>query len=555
MVRTNLASGFVLLLSLIVVCLFLASLRAFRNSAIKELRTLARHETEKLGTQVCERLDLGRGLVEFLADTYGSRGLTTRTIRDRTQMFRRAYKELGNVVLREPDGEVGWSLLELDAPERVEEPFGAGLLPQEERVLSTAETASFRSEPDPEEERVLARARELRVPLYSRAMRRPLGDALLAICAPAFKDNEFAGAICGYYSLDDLLTAAVPKPISARYQVSLLDEEGAVVAELASGGAADNRISATLPLSALDNGLSLRLVSHQTGIGRYAGALGVMTVGLVFGLSLCVWLLARDLLHLRRARAELKRAYGEARQFAAHLVQVREEERIRIARELHDELGSALTGSVIDVAWLRKRVADAPAAALLEERLDGMNAALKDAVQTMRNILTELRPRLLDDVGLVAAIEWQAHEFEKRTGVLAELRLPARELDLAKDQKTALFRILQEALTNVARHAEATEIRVSLEANDGRIVLEVRDNGRGIAANAGQGSRSLGLLSMRERAALLGGVTRVLGDPGQGTAVIVDIPKHEPIEPHDEAMRIEQGEMAAGHSGRLEWEH
>jgi signal transduction histidine kinase len=145
-------------------------------------------------------------------------------------------------------------------------------------------------------------------------------------------------------------------------------------------------------------------------------------------------------------------------------------------------------------------------------------------VKSVRRIATELRPGLLDTLGLAASIEWQAREFQKRTDVRCVVRVPAEDLRLAQVPSTALFRIFQETLTNVARHAKAQHVSVELEANGGWLTLRVHDDGRGIHSEEFRGRRSLGLLGMRERAELLGGTFDIRGAPGQGTTVTVSIP-------------------------------
>jgi signal transduction histidine kinase len=152
---------------------------------------------------------------------------------------------------------------------------------------------------------------------------------------------------------------------------------------------------------------------------------------------------------------------------------------------------------------------------------------LADAtIETVRRISTELRPGLLDDLGLAAAIEWQAADFQNRSGILCTATLPSGEVELERDLATALFRILQETLTNVARHAGATQVAIRLEGGDERIVLSVADNGRGITKRQSADEGAFGIIGMRERAHLWGGELRIAGRPGEGTTVTVSIPLH-----------------------------
>jgi len=204
----------------------------------------------------------------------------------------------------------------------------------------------------------------------------------------------------------------------------------------------------------------------------------------------------------------------------------REEERARIARELHDELGSTLTIVRWDIAALDKEVTAAwpqtsPAA---HQRLSETARLVDSTIETVRRIAAELRPAILDDFGLIAALEWQVQQFIRATGITCRLHvlLDDEDQDLTGERGTALFRIVQEALTNVSRHARATLVNIVLERREEDLALEVRDNGVGIDAVARPDA--LGLLGMRERAALVNGRVEISGRPGKGTVLIVRIP-------------------------------
>jgi PAS domain S-box-containing protein len=222
------------------------------------------------------------------------------------------------------------------------------------------------------------------------------------------------------------------------------------------------------------------------------------------------------------AEAEIQESYERLRELAANLELVREEERTQIARELHDQLGQALTAMKFDLAWLADRLVDKDAA--LAQKVKAVTAQMDTMVKTVRRIATELRPGMLDDLGLVASIEWLARDFEKRTGIVCEVSVSAPDLPLARAQSLALFRIFQEALTNIARHASAQHIGVQLAATPKAVKLQIQDDGRGIQENEIAGSHSLGLLGMRERAQRLGGTFDIQGVPGDGTIVTVSIP-------------------------------
>jgi signal transduction histidine kinase len=223
---------------------------------------------------------------------------------------------------------------------------------------------------------------------------------------------------------------------------------------------------------------------------------------------------------LHRKSERLKESEDKLRRLAAHLISVREEERAHIAREIHDELGQVLTGLKMEVGWLAKRLKEKS----LIEKTDSMGKLIDATVQTVRKIATGLRPEMLDDMGLVAAVGWQAKEFQKRTGIRCRVDLPPETTKLDIDVATTAFRIFQEILTNVARHSRATRVDIDLSVTDERVSLEVADNGVGIPEAELHGKKSLGLLGMHERALLFGGEVRISGASGHGTRVAVTIP-------------------------------
>ena len=222
---------------------------------------------------------------------------------------------------------------------------------------------------------------------------------------------------------------------------------------------------------------------------------------------------------LHRKSERLKESEDKLRRLAAHLISVREEERAHIAREIHDELGQVLTGLKMEVTWLAKRLREKP----LIEKTDSMCKLIDATVGTVRKIATGLRPEMLDDMGLIAAVGWQAKEFQKRTGIRCRTKLPP-EVKLDIDVSTTMFRIFQEILTNVARHSRATRVDMELTIAEDKVALEVIDNGVGIADSDLNGKKSLGLLGMHERALLFGGEVKITGTPGHGTRVSVSIP-------------------------------
>ena len=216
-------------------------------------------------------------------------------------------------------------------------------------------------------------------------------------------------------------------------------------------------------------------------------------------------------------------ARKQLRDLAGYLQAAREEERTHIAREIHDEFGQALTALKMDLSWLTKRLP--PDQPRLAEKVSAMSDLVDSTVQTVRRVATELRPGLLDHLGLAAAIEWQAQELAERTGFNCELDLDEKVYPLHQDLATAIFRIFQEALTNVARHAKATEVHITLEHRPDELILTVRDDGKGITESQISGAQSLGLLGMRERARFWGGNVAFKSRPDQGTTVTVQVPR------------------------------
>jgi PAS domain S-box-containing protein len=224
---------------------------------------------------------------------------------------------------------------------------------------------------------------------------------------------------------------------------------------------------------------------------------------------------------------ERKQAYEQLRLLSAHLQSAREEERVRIAREIHDELGQVLTAIKIDVSLLGEKLADKATTLERATMVDEINSTIRlidQTIRMMRHIIQELRPEILDHLGLVAAIEWQVQEFQSRTGIECEFSPDVDDSHLDLERSTATFRILQEALTNVARHAQASQVEINLNAERGKLVLEIRDNGKGITPGELTNQKSFGILGMRERAFAFGGDVGVLAAPSHGTIVRAEIP-------------------------------
>lgn len=235
--------------------------------------------------------------------------------------------------------------------------------------------------------------------------------------------------------------------------------------------------------------------------------------------------LGNQVLERNRAEEQLRASLDQLRALAGRLQKAREEERALLAREIHDEMGQACTALKMDLVWLLRKLPETDQR--LHERARSMLKLIDEAIRSTRRIASELRPSTLDDLGLAAAIEWQAQEFEARSGVQCRVTLPTETLVLNRELSTAVFRIFQESLTNVLRHANASRVEVQLSKGAEVLTLKVDDNGIGFDATSDALSKSLGLLGMRERALLVGGEFKVTSAPGKGTSVTVRVPLAE----------------------------
>lgn len=218
----------------------------------------------------------------------------------------------------------------------------------------------------------------------------------------------------------------------------------------------------------------------------------------------------------------LRLSYEEIRRLASHLQHVREEERKSMSREIHDQLGQQLAVIKMDVSWLYKKMSHAEKA--VRDKMEGLRDLTDDTVNLVRRISADLRPGLLDDMGILAAIEWHLEEFGKRAGIKTKLSGLEEEPELSPEAKSNLFRIVQESLTNVSRHAKAKKVAINIEARDGFLVLEIKDDGVGFDKEKIVQKRTLGLLGMHERIAMLKGSYEIDTAPGKGTVVLITIP-------------------------------
>lgn len=240
-----------------------------------------------------------------------------------------------------------------------------------------------------------------------------------------------------------------------------------------------------------------------------------------FDMAYCLW---RDISLMKKAQAALQESEEKFRALTNYLQTAIETDRALLAREIHDEFGQLLTGLKMDLAWCKRNKIENPK---LLDRLEGMNGLIDEAIKISRRLTSELRPGLLDDLGLVPAMEWYVGEFQRRSDINCLLSFPENEPVMSSAIKTTVYRIFQESLTNMARHAQATRADISLKFEEKFLFLEIKDNGRGITLNEINNNHSLGLLGMQERARQKGGEVKITGNTNQGTRVIVTLPLFE----------------------------
>jgi len=223
-----------------------------------------------------------------------------------------------------------------------------------------------------------------------------------------------------------------------------------------------------------------------------------------------------------QSQQELKQLNQELRSVSAHLERIREEERARIAREIHDQVGQQLTGLKMDVFWVKGMVNKEAEPETILKKLNEMLDSLDETVKTVRKVASDLRPSILDDFGLIDALDWHSKEFAARSGINVHFKTLAKEVTSDAAITIGLFRMYQEALVNVARHAEAKNVITALETSDTYISLSITDDGKGFDSSIQR--KTLGLLGMKERAQMIGGTLTIHSKPGKGTGVFITVP-------------------------------
>lgn len=241
-----------------------------------------------------------------------------------------------------------------------------------------------------------------------------------------------------------------------------------------------------------------------------------------YGSRQAIVFIARDLTERKKYEDDLLKTGENLRNLAIHLQSIREEERKNISREIHDELGQVLTVLKIQTTLLEKKIS--PSHPELKEKFDSITNLIDSSVVSVQRICEKLRPGILDDLGLLPAMEWQINEFSKRTKINCILDIPNDDIMLIPEKKIAVFRIFQEALTNAARHSNANKIDIKIKLKNDKLSLAIKDNGKGITQNQINNPRSLGILGMKERALILGGNLIIKSSMGSGTLVNLELP-------------------------------
>lgn len=252
----------------------------------------------------------------------------------------------------------------------------------------------------------------------------------------------------------------------------------------------------------------------------------------------CFSVIAQDITERKNSEAEIKIITSQLRLLTSHLQETIEKERKHIAREIHDDLGQTLSALKLDIGWIKKRIH--PDQNPVLEKLGNMVSVINQSAQSVRRICRDLRPGILDDLGLAYTLQWHAERFQENTGILCQLEMDTGDCKIEKGVATAVYRIFQESLTNVSRHAKATRVQASLACKNNRLSLVIHDNGKGIRHSAISAVKSFGIIGIRERVHALGGEFEISGGPGEGTRINLSIPLTVGI-------AVTQGRKIGGH--------
>ncbi len=232
--------------------------------------------------------------------------------------------------------------------------------------------------------------------------------------------------------------------------------------------------------------------------------------------------MANDITDKFKAEESLQESHKAFRELASHLETIREGERTRIAREIHDELGQQLTGLKMDISWINRKVKSEDLS--VQEKMKDIIQLIDNTVITVRRIATQLRPDILDDLGLISAMDWQSDDFQKRFGIKSSFSSNVNHVSVTTDIATNIFRIFQESLTNISRHSKATEVTTTLNIKEDLLTLNIKDNGIGFNETEIKNKKTLGILGMKERAVLIKGHYEIISDTDNGTSVIISVP-------------------------------
>ena len=261
--------------------------------------------------------------------------------------------------------------------------------------------------------------------------------------------------------------------------------------------------------------------SYERRLKRKDGTAVVVEANTKFLLDGRVVIFVRDITERKKAEQEILQKNTELKELTEHLQKIREEERKEIALEVHDELGQQLAAIKIDAKWLNKRVVND---VNIKNKTEEMLLLIDETIKTTRKISSELRPEILDELGLMAAIEWKAEKFCNRTGIKCKLQIDCDELVLPSDVSINIFRIIQESLINIAKHSESTKVNIHLKVENKNLIILISDNGKGFDSEKIKQKKSFGLIGMKERAEMIGGTIQIVSEQGKGTLVELIVP-------------------------------